>query len=62
MFQNSFKVVSCVFQFKDVSRMIEGCFEEFLRVFHGDFKEGKGCFKELSKVFQESFKVVSRKF
>ena len=49
VFQRSFKDVSCKFQEKEVSgvlqesfrrlsRKIEGCFEGVLRMFHGHFK------------------------
>ena len=55
MFQESLKVVS---------RKIEGCFQEVLRVFPGSFKgvsrKFQGLFKKVSVlgVFQESFNGI----
>ena len=44
----------------------QGCFEEVLRVFTGNFRgvsrKFQKCLKEVSRVFQGSFKSVSRKF
>ena len=52
-----------VWSFKGVSRKLQGCFHEVLRVFTKSLKsvsrKFKGCFKEVLRVFQESFRENS---